>query len=204
MIFENILDQKQTKLLPLVKEFSKNFYLVGGTALALQIGHRRSIDFDLFSDNPIVPLSIRRRISKSGKRIDSMISQSKEEFTVIVDEVKMTFLHYPFSIKRSVNFKDIIKMPDILTIGAMKAYALGKRAKWKDYVDLYFIFQKYSLNDLTKKARLIFKKEFNEKLFRVQLSYFKDIDYSEKIEYMPGFEKEDKEIKKFLQQISLS
>lgn len=48
----------------------------------------------------------------------------------------------------------------------MKAFALGKRAKWKDYVDLYFIFQNYSLQELVDKTNSIFKEQFNEKLFR--------------------------------------
>lgn len=49
-MFDNILTENQKKILPLIKIFSPDFYLVGGTAIALQIGHRRSIDFDLFSD----------------------------------------------------------------------------------------------------------------------------------------------------------
>ena len=59
-----------------------------------------------------------------------------------------SFFHYPFHIERDLNFEEIIKLPDILTLGAMKAFVLGRRAKWKDYVDLYFIFQKHSLQEL--------------------------------------------------------
>ncbi len=204
MIYENILTKKQEQLLPLIKEFSKDFYLVGGTALALQIGHRRSIDFDLFNDKSFSPVSIRRKIARLGKTIDSIFSQGEGEFTGIIEGVKITFFYYPFTIERNVDFKEIIKMPDVLTIGAMKAYALGRRAKWKDYVDLYFILKKFSLKELVEKARAIFKKEFNEKLFRAQLSYFEDIDYSEEVEYMPGFKKDKEEIKRFLEKISLS
>jgi len=47
-MYREILTQKQIELLPLIKSFKKEFYLVGGTAIALYIGHRRSIDFDLF------------------------------------------------------------------------------------------------------------------------------------------------------------
>lgn len=86
----------------------------------------------------------------------------------------------------------------------MKSFALGRRAKWKDYVDLYFIFQKHSFKELMDKTNNIFKTEFNEKLFRTQLAYFEDIDYSEKIDYIKGFEKEDEEIKKYLEKISFS
>ena len=101
-------------------------------------------------------------------------------------------------------FEQIIALPDLITLGAIKAFALGRRAKWKDYVDLYLIFQKYSFQEIIDKTNSIFKAEFNEKLFRTQLSYFNDIDYSEEIEYMAGFEKKDDEIKKLLEKISLS
>ncbi|MCB6599156.1 hypothetical protein LI118_17050, partial [Erysipelatoclostridium ramosum] len=72
-----------------------------------------------------------------------------------------------------------IKLPDLLTLAAMKAYALGRRAKWKDYVDLYFAMKDYfPISAIVKKAKGIFGAEFNEKIFRAQLAYFKDIDYS--------------------------
>lgn len=202
-MFDNILTENQKELLPLIKIFSPNFYLVGGTAIALQIGHRRSIDFDLFSDKDFNFLTIRKKILKKTK-IESTLIQGEGELTVIVNKVKLTFYYYPFSIKRKLDFNGIIKLPDLLTLGAMKAFALGKRAKWKDYIDLYFIFKKYSFEELIKKAKNIFKNEFNEKLFRAQLCYFDDIDYSEEIDFMPGFEEDDDKIKKFLEEISLS
>lgn len=96
-------------------------------------------------------------------------------------------------------------MPDILTLAALKAYALGRRAKWKDYVDLYIILKNfYSLPQIINRARQIFNHSFNEKIFRTQLIYFKDIDYSEKVIYQPGYKISDAKIKKFLTEISLS
>ena len=86
----------------------------------------------------------------------------------------------------------------------MKAHALGRRAKWKDYIDLYFVMNRYQgINKIIKKAKNIFSSEFNEKLFRSQLVYFKDIDYTEKIIYMKGFETSDAIIKKSLVDFSL-
>ncbi len=202
-MFKNILNRDQENLLPLVKSFSSNYYLVGGTSIALHLGHRRSIDFDLFTDNTFDPLHLRTKILKDYK-IDQTFSQGEGELTVLINKVKVTFFHHPFVIERSVDFDFIIKLPDLLTLGAMKAFALGRRAKWKDYVDLYFIFQQHSFKDLINKTNSIFKNEFNEKLFRTQLGYFEDIDHSEEIQYMSGFEKKDEEVKYFLEKISLS
>ena len=80
----------------------------------------------------------------------------------------------------------------------MKFYTLWRRWKWKDYVDIYFLLKNwFTINDISKKAKEIFKWEFNEKLLREQLCYYEDIDYSEKVEYL-NKEIKIEEIKNFL------
>ncbi|KKU76273.1 MAG: hypothetical protein UY03_C0040G0001, partial [Parcubacteria group bacterium GW2011_GWA2_47_64] len=87
---------------------------------------------------------------------------------------------------------------------AMKAYALGRRAKWKDYVDMHFILKNFhGMAEIIKTAKEIFSSEFNEKIFRAQLAYFEDIDYTEKVVYRKGFEVDDEVIKKSLIDFSL-
>lgn len=201
----DILTRTQAGLLPLIKQFNSSFYLVGGTALALQMGHRRSIDFDLFTDRAFDSLNIRATIKKQSHTINRTLIETKTEFTLFVDNIKTTFYVYPYTIKHQTNFENIISLPDALSIAAMKAFALGKRAKWKDYVDLYFIFQHHSLKEIVEKAHKYYSAgEFDEKLFREQLTYFKDLDYSEPIEYMPGFAVDNSTVKKNLTEISLS
>lgn len=111
----------------------------------------------------------------------------------------------PYQIKFNKKLDDIINMPDLLTLAAMKIFALGRRAKWKDYVDLYFIIKDFhTLDEIIKKAEVIFGNEFNEKIIREQLSYFEDINYSEEIIFKDGFEVDDETIKKGLIEFSLS
>ncbi len=201
---KEVLSEEQVKITPLLKEFSDEFGLVGGTAIALFLGHRESIDFDLFSVKEFDNLNIKRKISKHGS-IERIITDENGQYTLVVNRVKITFLHYPFLIKFSNDFGDIIKTPDLLTLAAMKAYVLGRRVKWKDYVDLYFIFkERHSFTEVIKKAKAIFGNEFNEKIFRTQLAYFDDIDYSEKIIWTKGFETSDEIIKKNLIKLCLS
>lgn len=199
----NILNKNQTQLLPLIEKFSNQFYLVGGTAIALHLGHRRSIDFNLFSytsfDN--------QKILKTTKQlwpIQDLFLDSQDELTIVLNKVKITWYNYPFKINCSSNLQNIIKLPNLVTLAAMKAYALGRRAKWKDYVDLYFIFQEHSLKEVVKTAKKIFKNEFNQKLFREQLAYHQDIDYSEPIEYLAKNNPSNQTIKHKLTDISLS
>lgn len=200
---KEILTKTQLKLLPTVKLFSKEFGLVGGTAIAFHLGHRESIDFDLFNFNEFANYSIKRKITKNTA-IDTVLINRKGEYTFLIDGIKFTFFQFPYKINYSEWFDDIIKLPDILTLAAMKAFALGRRAKWKDYVDLYFILKaQHTVSEITAKGVEIFDNEFNEKIFRTQLSYFEDIDYSEQIIYKDGFKIDDEVIKKALVEFSL-
>lgn len=202
-LHKEILTKEQLDLLPVFHAFSKNFGLVGGTAIALQLGHRRSIDFDFFSNKSFDNAKI-RQILRPHMTIDHVFIDQKGEYTVLTQGVKLTFFHYPFKTAFRESLDGIVPMADLLTLAALKAYALGRRAKWKDYVDLYFIMKEaHSFKEIVRKANETFGKEFNEKLFRVQLAYFKDIDYSEEVTYMPGQEVNEKLIQKSLLEKSL-
>lgn len=201
---KEILNKKQLEFLPFLKKFSNDFGLVGDTAIALYLGHRRSIDFDLFSLKEIDNLKIQKKIAMT-KKIQTVFINSKDEYTILVDGIKLTFLYYPFNIDFNNKLDDIIFLPDLETLAALKAYALGRRSKWKDYVDLYFIIKSgLNLNKIIKRANKIFENNFNEKIFRTQLSYFNDIDYSEQVDYLKGFEVSDKKIKEELIRSSLA
>ena len=85
----------------------------------------------------------------------------------------------------------------------MKSYALERRAKWKDYVDLYFLLTNgFSIEEISQRANEIFKDLFSEKQFRAQLAYFDDINYSEEVEYMIPNQPSEKEVKEGLIEIA--
>mgnify|MGYP001229599390 CR=1 FL=1 len=199
-----ILTKEQVKLLPLVKEFKGKFYLVGGTAIALHIGHRRSVDFYLFSEKNFQNFRIRKMFSGIVKKEKALVDRPGE-LTILLHDIKFTFFNFPYKISHPEKFDSVVSMPDLLTLAAMKAFALGGRAKWKDYVDLYFILKNFhTLQEIIKKTKEIFGTSFNPKLLRVQLSYFDDINYDEKVEYLKGFEVSDAVVKRELKKFSLS
>ncbi len=200
---KEILTKEQVELLPLLEKFSEGFGLVGGTAIAFYLGHRRSVDFDLFSGKGLNNQAILRKISRNFK-IDRVVVNKLDELTIVAKGVKITFFNYPYKIVYLNEAANKIKMPDLLTLAAMKAFALGERSKWKDYIDLYFIIKDhFSVREISERAEKIFGNEFNEKLFRTQLAYFADINYSEAIIFMPGFELGDEKIKQELIEFSL-
>ena len=200
---KEILTETQSKLLPVVRLFSKDFGLVGGTAIALHLGHRESIDFDLFTFDEFSNPKIRRKISQL-RTIDEVLRDETGQYTFVINGVRFTFFQFPYKINFSETFDDVVRLPDILTLAAMKAFALGRRAKWKDYVDLYFILKdSHSVSEITARGVEIFGHEFNEKIFRTQLAYFEDINYSEKVIYKDGFLVDDELVKKALVEFSL-
>lgn len=189
---KEILNKAQNDLLPLISDFKRSFYLVGGTAIALQIGHRRSIDFDLFKESPLNHKLILDKISKH--RLKATITRRvNEQLNLIINNVKFTFFEYPFPVKAEVNFETIIKTPTLLDLAAMKAYALGRRSKWKDYVDLFYILKNHhTIEEISVAAEKIFGQLFSEKQFRAQLCYYDDIDFEEKIDFIgPGYSVSD-------------
>jgi len=194
---KEILSENQIMLLPLVRQFIREYYLAGGTAIGLHLGHRRSIDFDLFKFSAIRPKNITGKIAQSSFPY-TVTRRVQEQLNVTVHGVKFTFFEYPFQPEATCKFLDYLRMPCLLDLAAMKAYALGRRSKWKDYVDLYFILKDhYSIDQVCVRAGEIFGQLFSEKLFRAQLSYFKDIDYAESIDYL-GPAVSDERIRNFL------
>ena len=186
-MYTNILSKEQLDLLPFIQNFKKEYYLVGGTAIALQIGHRQSIDFDLFKLSKVNKVKIKQSIELHDWKFQ-LLHTDTESFHILLNEVKITFFQYPFHVPSKLNVAHF-KMPDLLHLAAMKAYAIGRRAKWKDYVDLYFILKNHhSLGEIAEKTKEIFGDIFSFKLFRQQLCYFQDIDYTEEVFYLAGFE----------------
>jgi hypothetical protein len=200
-MYPNILSEQQRSLLPFVQSLRREFYLVGGTAIALQIGHRQSIDFDLFKRSNINRTRLARTMDERNIHFRLLFADA-EGFHVLANEVKVTFFQFPFDIPAAISFEGI-RMPDLLHLASMKAYALGRRAKWKDYVDLYFLLNDhFPIATVMEKASLLFPGLFSPKLFKQQLCFFDDVDYMEEVAFMPGREVSMETIKAFLAEIA--
>jgi len=197
-----ILNPNQIDLLTLISSFKREYYLVEGTAIALYLGHRRSIDFDLFKYSTINHTKNLEKIKKFQFTYD-IKRRVAEQMNIDIHDVKVTFFQYPFDIQSKTIFENIIKLPSLLDLAAMKSYALGRRAKWKDYVDLYFLLTNgFSIEEISQRANEIFKDLFSEKQFRAQLAYFDDINYSEEVEYMIPNPPSEEEVKEGLIEIA--
>ena len=199
-----ILTEKQRDLLDWIAQYQREYYLVGGTAIALYLGHRQSVDFDMFKQGTINHKRNLERLSASGFAFQ-VTRRVAEQMNCLLNDVKLTFFQYPFDIPAAKKEGVPFRLPALLDLAAMKAYALGRRSKWKDYVDLYFILtEHYTMEQICARATEIFGELFSEKMFRAQLSYFDDIDYSEEVDYIIANPPTDDEIKARLVEISIA
>lgn len=167
---------KQKEIFERLNKFSE-FYLAGGTALALQIGHRLSLDFDLFSKKDVSwrLLDKIKRVFK-GSKID-VIHNTSEQLSVKINGIKLDFVKYPFSLLFKLIKYQEVNIAKIPEIAVMKSYALGQRPVLKDYIDLYFILKErhLTLEKIIQLASKKYKKEFNSRLFLEQLIYLDDV-----------------------------
>lgn len=175
-MFYNILDKKRLNLLPLFRKLKNSFYLGGGTALALQIGHRDSVDFDFFKEGDINT----KRLFDDVKEIfeDHKILKIQEEHNtlslIIDDNVKLSFFGYKYRLIADVINEENLKLASIRDIGCMKLSAITGRASNKDYIDIYYILQNIKLTDLLEKASEKLP-DLDKNLILKSLVYFKDI-----------------------------
>lgn len=170
------LTESAAALFDLLPSFP-DFYLAGGTALALQLGHRVSADFGLFTDEVLSPQLDGQvgGVFRSYRIAPSV--HTRDEFTAFIGSVKITFLFYPFPlVERKVDLGGV-PAASVAEIAAMKAYTIGRRATFKDYVDLHAILaggqvRLMAIIDLANKK---FGSEFNDRLFLEQLILLEDI-----------------------------
>jgi len=158
----------------------KGFYLVGGTALSLQLGHRISTDLDFFSQTDFNNEPIRSMLEIEDK--DLVYARvGKNLVQATINGIKVDFACHKYPILRpGIDFHKI-KIMSIADISAMKLGAILSRAKKRDYVDIARIMKDYDLNKILE----FFKNKYNQKnTFHVvkALGYFVEADQD--IEYL--------------------
>lgn len=147
--------------------------LVGGTALALQIGHRKSVDLDLFGTIEATPDEIQNICQELG---DFEISKATKNInTLWIDGIKVDCVNYPYKWIENCVVNDGIRMASINDIAAMKILAIINRGTKKDFIDLYFLLKRMSLNDILD---LYEEKYANGSRFLAikSLTYFEDAE----------------------------
>jgi len=127
-------------------DFVQNFYLAGGTALAIQLGHRESIDLDFFSREKFSAQKLKYELSKIGKL--AVDYEDEDTLNGTLDDVKVSFFYYGYAQSFDLVKYENIFLADERDIAAMKIDTISARGSKKDFVDIYFLMQRHSLSQL--------------------------------------------------------
>ncbi len=174
---EEVINKKTKRVLAALvrSNLIKDFYLAGGTALALQYGHRKSIDLDWFKQQSFNTVKLKRDLAALGKIV--VDSEEKDTFNLNLAGVKLSFLGYPYKLLFPLLNWQGIKIADHRDIACMKLDAVSSRGSKKDFIDLHFFLQDYSLADLLKLFAKKYKGiEYNKLHILRSLVYFIDAD----------------------------
>lgn len=147
-LFYKTISKNMLELIEALMDLSclRSFYLVGGTALALQIGHRESIDIDLFSCDPF-------DADKMAETLKSVLNPEQIEIaenslSIFINGIKTDILTHAYPwLSDTVKVKNL-RLASLKDIAAMKLNAISGRGLRKDYLDVYFLLEHYSLSEM--------------------------------------------------------
>lgn len=181
-----------------INEFS-DFHLAGGTSLALQIGHRISVDLDFFGKTEISHEVILDFISDISS--PTILTQSRNILILNVQNVKVDFVKYKYPLLKPPLVIDDLRLFSLEDIGAMKLAAIIGRGKKRDFFDIYFLLNHFTMRELIQ----FYNEKYydgSEFILAKSLVYFEDAeedeipDLLEKIEWEMVKEKISTEVSK--------
>jgi hypothetical protein len=182
-MYTESIDKKTNRVLGKIKAsgIARDFYLAGGTALALQLGHRMSIDLDWFSAKSFSAAKLKNALARIGKL--RIVGEEDGTLHAVLDGVKISFFRYDYPLLfpsvaiDSGAAKNSVVLADKRDIAAMKVDAISSRGSKKDFIDLYFLLQEYPLDAIVgffeKKYRGI---KYNRLHILKSLTYFDDAE----------------------------
>ncbi len=174
-MYSETLSKETALVLRKIKDTVPNFYLAGGTALALEFGHRISVDLDFFSENIFSTPLLVEKLNNIGKL--KIEDQSEDTFNGTLDGVKISFFYYPYPILFNKKNYEGVALADERDIAAMKIQAISGRGSKKDFIDLFELLSKFSLSDILKFfSEKYIKYNYNMLHILKSLDYFNDAD----------------------------
>lgn len=168
--------------LELLNDFSnqgelEQFFLVGGTAIALHIGHRISVDLDFFTKKDINTDNLKFFLRNNYDLVKTETDINSLNCFINYKEkiIKVDFISYKYDLLKPIKNIDNIKLLELDDLIPMKLSAIAGRGSKKDFYDIFFLFDKYSLSDMLEFFKHKYKTENVFHLIK-SLTYFEDAD----------------------------
>lgn len=176
------------------------FYLAGGTALALQLGHRRSVDLDFFSaTDEVRPDTHREALAVLAPFQPAIVEQEWGNLLLLLGDLRVGFFGYGYPLLEVGVEAERVSLASLLDLGLMKLDAVATRATRKDFCDLYILSRTLSLRQLLDAAPRKYPahRDFEARVVRY-LTYFERADQEEPVPMIQPVSWE--EIKTFFRQ----
>lgn len=176
-MYEQTIDADTQRIFEKIVQLgvADDMYLAGGTALALQLGHRISTDLGFFSESDFL---VQKKLEECGL-LEGVMVRGMEDGTlhISVGGVLVSFLRYTYPLLFSTVLYEGMALADDRDIACMKLDAIMSRGSKKDFIDLYFLFEKYSLLEIlslfSRKYTLV---KFSSAHIAKSLAYFEDAE----------------------------
>jgi len=174
-MFLSVLDKGRINLLKKLEFLERyGFYLAGGTALALQIRHRISLDFDFYTEKKFDSTKLREEFDKRFRGVQE-IYIAEDTLGLTVNDIGISFFKYQYPLIRLLQRVESLFIASKEDIAAMKIIAISQRGTRRDFMDIYFLIKEFGLKKIIE-----FTKEkypmFNIYVGLQGLVYFKDAD----------------------------
>ncbi|HOU98304.1 MAG TPA: nucleotidyl transferase AbiEii/AbiGii toxin family protein [Bacteroidales bacterium] len=178
MLHLQSIESKTLELLNKLMQFEvfKQLRLVGGTSLALQIGHRLSVDIDLFGTLEVDEFELIKVLNNLG--VVTLLNKTQNINIYLINGIKVDLVNYPYPWLEEAKCENKLILAGKKDIAAMKIAAITGRGSKKDFTDLYFLLKEFSLKEILDFYKLKYY-DASELMALKSLSYFDDADEEE-------------------------
>lgn len=183
-------------------EILKDFSLVGGTALSLKIGHRISIDIDLFTTKGFDEMALLKHLAN---KYPEVLIRDMFNNTILldIDKIKVDILSHQYPWQKPVETKERIRLASLEDIGAMKLHAIFQNGtRIKDFIDMHFLLEHHPLRTYLEAYQN--KYGGNPAMATYALLYHKNIDHEAKVKMLKGKETDMEKIGERLKKAALN
>jgi hypothetical protein len=154
----------------------ENFFLVGGTSLALQIGHRTSVDIDLFTSENIEADELLATLQDYPVQVSY---RAKNTLITFIEGVKVDFITHNYPLLEPAVCEKGIRMASKADIAAMKVNAIaGNGTRVKDFIDIYYLLNDYSFSQIVAFFKSKYRQHSDFHAIK-SLTFFDDVDLAD-------------------------
>ncbi len=180
-----------------IPEIKENFALAGGTSIALQLGHRTSIDLDIFTSKNFNPKELETIVSSHPEIAFDFVNSNRTMLFGYVNKIKCDFVLEPSILLQPFIGYENVNYFHLQDIAAMKMHTICGRGKRKDFFDIYVLIENFGWPAMLE---WFVKKYDDSQLYFLwrSITYFDDADEDVEITGLPPYTKKWEEIKEFI------